>query len=94
MLLLWQLDAACWLLLRLQQLRRDEWLQLKVHTQMPRAIARGICCLDAAAEMPNVYVVDTAAIPRNTVDYIHLGPEGQLQLGKSLGDAFLRVAKK
>ena len=48
----------------------------------------------AAAEMPNVYVVDTAAIPRNTVDYIHLGPEGQLQLGKSLGDAFLRVAKK
>ena len=48
----------------------------------------------AAAEMPNVYVVDTAAIPRNAVDYIHLGPEGQLQLGKSLGDAFLRVAKK
>ena len=48
----------------------------------------------AASELSNVYVVDTAAIPRNNVDYIHIGPEGQLQLGRILGDAFLRVAKK
>jgi hypothetical protein len=48
----------------------------------------------AASELSNVYVVDTASIPRNTIDYIHIGPEGQLQLGRALGDAFLRVAKK
>lgn len=47
-----------------------------------------------ANENANTYVVDTAGLPRDPVDFVHITSPGMLRLGNLLGAKLLKVAKR